>query len=131
MQHGAMPDVSVFLDNGILLRYSVYDATVLNIRAFTENDSTEVAAQRRQRADVGAGPHDHITDQNCRWMDKRSAVDDRGNSVDGVNLQHGALPVYLFAGYSMTPLRYAKHGPRISARLYRCKPRALGMYTLG
>ena len=87
MQDRAVTDMAVFLDDRVGAGKAVHDAAVLQIRAGTDLQPTEVAAQRRSGSDVAARTDDHVADQNGGRMHVRGRIDDRRHAVDGPDLE--------------------------------------------
>src|SRR5690606_22120588 len=91
VQHGGMSDMPVFVDDGVLLRDTVNDASVLNIRPAFHLDAAEVATQGSKRPHINAGTDNDVADQDGARMNESSRIHDGCNAVDGIDLQHACL----------------------------------------
>ena len=88
VQHRAVADMAVLLDDRVGVGEAVHDAGVLEVRTLAQLQPAEIAAQAGGRADIAAGADDHVADQDRGRMDEGSGVDDRDQAVDGVYLGH-------------------------------------------
>ena len=89
VQHGAVADVAVFLDDGIGAGEAVHDAGVLQVGAAFEDEPAEVAAQAGAGADIAARPDDDVADQHGAGVHEGGGIDDGDDAVDGVNAERG------------------------------------------
>ena len=89
MQHGAVADMSIFLDNGVGAGEAMHHATVLHVAARFEHDAAEIAAQAGRRSDIAARADDHIAGQDRSRMHERARIDDRHEAVNFVEGTRG------------------------------------------
>ena len=103
VEHGAMTNVSFFLDDRADTRESMQYASILDVGALAQFDMAEIAAQARTRTDVASGTNDDIADQHGGGMNKCGGIDDRRDAVDRIDSEvHGDR---VFAGGPMLPQR--------------------------
>jgi hypothetical protein len=97
MQHGAMTNVSFFLDDGADPRESMQYASILDIGALAQFDMAEIAAQARARTDVASGANNDIADQDGGGMNKCLTIDDWRDAVDRINSEVHVTTLSLIA----------------------------------
>lgn len=83
-----MSDVTVLFDHGIGAREAVHHHRVLDIRAGTYDDAPQVAAQASARCHVDPGTDDDVANHHRAWMNKGAGIDDRDDTVVGIDLSH-------------------------------------------
>ncbi|MPN52338.1 hypothetical protein SDC9_199994 [bioreactor metagenome] len=87
MQHGPMPDVSIFLDHRVGPGKAVHHAGILQIGAGLQDQTPEIAAQAGARPDITTGTDDDVADQHGTGMDIGGRIDDRNDAIDGIDSQ--------------------------------------------
>jgi hypothetical protein len=85
MEYGAMTNMPVGPDNKVSTRQAVQGAIILNVAALLQEDSTEIAAQRRAWRHVAARTYHYVADDNRVWMHKCGRIDNWANPVDGID----------------------------------------------
>src|SRR3546814_9961787 len=72
MQHRAMANVAVFIDDGIGLGRTVQHTGILHVAAGLDDDAPEIPAQAGQRPNIDPWPDNDVANQNGTGVNKRS-----------------------------------------------------------
>ena len=92
MKNRTMADMAVYLDDRFDTGETVHYGSVLQIASHLEDQAPEISTQTSARSDVTVRTNNDIADQYCRGVHKRRRIDDRNNSVNGINLWHPIKP---------------------------------------
>ena len=99
----AVPDMPVFMHDGVGIAITVHDAAILKVSARLKNQTPIVAAQRCKRADIDAGTDDDIANQHGAGMHVRLWMYYRNQAFKGV-IAHGYSSV-IVVGWRLRLIR--------------------------
>src|SRR5690625_2594434 len=88
MQHGPVPHMAVFVNDGFEFVRAMNNAGILDVGTALHDDTAEITAQTCHRTHIHTRTDDDVSDQDSGGVNIGSGVDDRDDAIDGIHVQH-------------------------------------------